>query len=131
MTDLRQYLSEIGRRGGTRSRRTLSPEAARRMVAIREARRAARSEHVATSKPVAGSDTSSKAQAVQDVLLKRMSPARKLALVASLSRAVDALARDGVRRRYPHAHQDEVRWQLAVLRLGEELASRAYQRPDE
>lgn len=38
----RKYLAEIGRRGGTRSRRTLAPEQARAMVATREARRAVR-----------------------------------------------------------------------------------------
>lgn len=37
---VKRYLAEIGRRGGTRSRRTLSAEDARRMVRIREARRA-------------------------------------------------------------------------------------------
>ena len=38
----RQYLAEIGRRGGTRSRRALSTDQARAMVAAREARRAER-----------------------------------------------------------------------------------------
>ena len=38
----REYLSEIGRRGGTRSRRALDPAVAQRMVRIREARRAFR-----------------------------------------------------------------------------------------
>lgn len=37
----RAHLSRIGRRGGIRSRRTLTSEHARAMVAIREARRAA------------------------------------------------------------------------------------------
>lgn len=39
---VRQYLSEIGRRGGMRSRRTLLPDQARAMVARREANRALR-----------------------------------------------------------------------------------------
>ena len=38
--NVRAYLSEIGRRGGKRSRRHLSREDARNMVRIREARRA-------------------------------------------------------------------------------------------
>jgi hypothetical protein len=42
---LRSYLSEIGRRGGRKSRRTLSPDEARRMVRVREARRAYRRFH--------------------------------------------------------------------------------------
>lgn len=37
---VRKYLAEIGRRGGTKSRRALDPETARRMVKVREARRA-------------------------------------------------------------------------------------------
>jgi hypothetical protein len=39
---LRAYFAEIGRRGGRASRRTLSPEMARQMVRVREARRAYR-----------------------------------------------------------------------------------------
>ena len=39
---VKQYLAEIGRIGGRKSRRTLTPDAARRMVAVREARRAYR-----------------------------------------------------------------------------------------
>lgn len=39
---IREYLAEIGRRGGRKSRRTLDPETARNMVRVREARRAFR-----------------------------------------------------------------------------------------
>ena len=38
--EIRSYLAEIGRRGGRRSRRVLDPETARKMVRLREARRA-------------------------------------------------------------------------------------------
>lgn len=38
----REYLAEIGRRGGKQSRRRLDPEAARAMMRVREARRAFR-----------------------------------------------------------------------------------------
>ncbi|MCK5378434.1 MAG: hypothetical protein KAJ78_03480 [Acidobacteria bacterium] len=37
---VKQYLAEIGRRGGAKSRRTLDAETARNMVRVREARRA-------------------------------------------------------------------------------------------
>lgn len=40
--EIRIYLSEIGRRGGKKSRRRLEPETAKRMVVLREARRAFR-----------------------------------------------------------------------------------------
>ena len=42
---MRKWLAEIGRRGGKKSRRTLSPEVARLMVKVREARRAYRRFH--------------------------------------------------------------------------------------
>jgi hypothetical protein len=42
MTTPKQYLQQIGPRGGLKSRRTLDPEAARDMVRVREARRAFR-----------------------------------------------------------------------------------------
>ena len=42
---IHEYLSEIGRRGGRVSRRHLSSEDARRMVRVREARRAYRRFH--------------------------------------------------------------------------------------
>lgn len=42
---VRNYLAEIGRRGGRASKRRLHPDTARRMVRIREARRAYRRFH--------------------------------------------------------------------------------------
>lgn len=42
MTSVSRHLAEIGRRGGTKSRRTLDPTTARAMVRVREARRAYR-----------------------------------------------------------------------------------------
>lgn len=42
MNDIREYLAEIGRRGGRKSRRTLDSATARDMVRVREARRAFR-----------------------------------------------------------------------------------------
>jgi hypothetical protein len=38
--EIRSYLSEMGRKGGKKSRRRLTPEQARRMVAVREAQKA-------------------------------------------------------------------------------------------
>ncbi len=43
--ETRSYLAEIGRRGGRKSRRKLDGNEARRMVLIREARRAFREFH--------------------------------------------------------------------------------------
>lgn len=44
-SEVREYLSTIGRRGGCKSRRSLSVADARTMVKIREARRAYRKYH--------------------------------------------------------------------------------------
>ena len=44
-TNVTAYLSEIGRRGGKKSRRHLSGEDARNMVRVREARKAFRAFH--------------------------------------------------------------------------------------
>lgn len=44
-TDIRAYLATIGRKGGRKSRRTLSSDQAREMVAARLARRAFRDFH--------------------------------------------------------------------------------------
>jgi hypothetical protein len=44
-SNIRAYLSEIGRKGGAKSRRHLSAEDARNMVRVREARRAFRAYH--------------------------------------------------------------------------------------
>ena len=41
-SQIRAYLAEIGRKGGQKSRRELTPQAARNMVRVREARRAFR-----------------------------------------------------------------------------------------
>lgn len=43
--EVREYLAEIGRRGGRKSRRSLDSETARAMVRLREARRAYRRFH--------------------------------------------------------------------------------------
>lgn len=45
MSRIRRYLAEIGAKGGRKSRRVLSPDDARAMVRVREARRAYREFH--------------------------------------------------------------------------------------
>ena len=127
MTSLREYLAEIGRRGGIKSRRVLAPETARRMVAIREARRAVRRlDRTAPSTRREGTpaDTSAAAQAIQDALHRRLSPGEKLAQVARLSRMVDQLSIEGLRRRHPAATDETIRDLRAELRLGRDLAAR-------
>ncbi len=126
MSNVRAYLAKIGRRGGIKSRRTLEPHVARRMVEIREARRLARRGNTATRPGGAPADTSVTALAVQDALLRRASPGEKLAHVARLSRMVDQLAVAGLRQRHPTSDDDVIRYRRAELRLGRELAARVY-----
>lgn len=44
-SEVKKYLQQIGRRGGAKSRRTLTSDTAREMVRLREARRAYRLFH--------------------------------------------------------------------------------------
>ena len=129
MSTVRAYLAKIGRRGGIKSRRTLEPDVARRMVEIREARRVARHANAATRPGGAPADTSVAALAVQDALFRRASPAEKLAQVARLSRMVDQLSMAGLRQRHPTADDEMIRYRGAELRLGRELAARVYGAP--
>ena len=126
MSNVRAYLARIGRRGGIKSRRTLEPDVARRMVEIREARRVARRANTATRASGAPADTSATALAVQDALLRRASPTEKLSHVARLSRTVDQLSVAGLRQRHPTADDEMIAYRRAELRLGRELAARVY-----
>ena len=72
------------------------------------------------------SDTS---QATERVLfdLAREAPAwRKVELMGEMYRTVCDLALSGLRNRYPHSSENELRRRLADLLLGTELALRAY-----
>lgn len=124
MASISRYFAEIGRRGGIRSRRTLDPEVARRMVQIREARRIAQRANTSARLGGKASDTSAAAQAIQDDLLRRASPSEKLAQVARLSRIVDRLSMAGLRQRHAAADDEMIRYLRAELRLGRELAAR-------
>jgi hypothetical protein len=111
--DIRRYLAEIGRRGGTKSRRTLDPETARAMVRARELSRAMRT---------------GDADAVQDAIWRRQTPAEKLAVVAGLSRTVHALAVSGIRMRHPSTDADAVRLLLLEQLHGREVMQRIQER---
>jgi hypothetical protein len=126
MSIVRKYLAQIGRRGGIKSRRVLEPEVARRMVEIRESRRIARRARPASRPDGTPADTSVAAQAIQDALLRRFSPAEKLARVAHLSRMTDLLSLEGLKQRHAAADDEMIRYLRAELRLGRRLAARVY-----
>ena len=71
-------------------------------------------------------DTTADAEAVQTQLLRQMSAARKLELVASAGEAARILALAGLRARHPEASEAE-RWRLLhEIELGTDLAQRAF-----
>ncbi|MGQ9591219.1 MAG: hypothetical protein ACUVYA_13115 [Planctomycetota bacterium] len=72
------------------------------------------------------SDTSPEARAVIVQLARTLSPARKLALAASMASAVRELARAGVRSRNPGLDEAALRRRLAAVLLPPEIAAAAY-----
>jgi hypothetical protein len=71
-------------------------------------------------------DTAPEIEEAQIQQWRAMSPSEKAALIAGLCRAADALALAGIRHRYPGASPRECFLRLAILRLGRDLAYRAY-----
>jgi hypothetical protein len=71
-------------------------------------------------------DTPAEVEERQIEAWRRMSAAEKAALVTGLTNAALALARAGLLERYPDASERELFLRLAILRLGRDLAQRAY-----
>lgn len=88
------------------------------------------SEH--TLRPTAGTvsqvDTSPKARDAYFRRLAEMTPSERLAVGAALWRAGDSLQRSAMRRMHPQADDAEITFQIAVTRLGPELARKVYRR---
>ncbi len=72
------------------------------------------------------SDTHPKMEALQIRLLRQASPTRKMHMLAQLNESARLLAMSGLRSRHPQASQAELRYKLACLLLGDELARRVY-----
>jgi len=75
---------------------------------------------------VLSADTSREAEVLQVELWRRMSPADKARTIAGASLAAQQLSLAGIRLRHPNATERECLLRLAVLKLGSELALRAY-----
>jgi hypothetical protein len=71
-------------------------------------------------------DTHPKMEALQIQLLRQASPTRKMNMLAQLNKSARLLALTGLRSQYPNASEAELRFKLAVLLFGEELARRVY-----
>jgi len=72
------------------------------------------------------SDTHPQMEALQIELWRHASPTRKMHMLAQLNASARTLALAGLRSRFPNASEDELRYQIAVLLLGEELARKVY-----
>ncbi len=71
-------------------------------------------------------DTSPAAEQVQLELMRQAPAWRKFHAVGQLWTTLRTLALSGLRQRYPHASEAELRRRLADLTLGPELAMRVY-----
>jgi hypothetical protein len=76
------------------------------------------------------SDTHPDIEALQISLLRQTPTWRKMQMLAALNRSARQLATTGLKRRFPHADEQEVRRRLAGLLLGEELAAKVYGKPE-
>lgn len=72
------------------------------------------------------SDTSPEAETVLVNLLRQTPSWRKFVMVSQLNQTVRTLAISGLRQRYPHSNEQEIRRHLADILLGPELAQRVY-----
>ena len=75
------------------------------------------------------SDTHPKMEALQIQLWRQASATRKMQALAQLNASARLLAIMGLRSRFPNANEAELRFKLAVLLLGEELARKVYGEP--
>jgi len=65
-------------------------------------------------------------EALQIQLWRQASLTRKMHMLAQLNASVRIVALAGLRSRYPHASETELRRRLAALLLGDELARKVY-----
>lgn len=77
------------------------------------------------------SDTHPKMEALQIRLWHEASPTRKMQALAQLNASAKILALAGLRSRFPQASEAELRFKLACLLLGDELACRVYANPSD
>lgn len=72
------------------------------------------------------SDTTDDAAAVRIELYRKMSPADRCSLAASMSVAARAIALSGIRSRHPDYDETQARWALFRLLVGDTLFRRAW-----
>jgi len=72
------------------------------------------------------SDTHPKMEALQIQLWRQATPTRKMNMLAQLNRSARMLALTGLRAQFPQLSEDELRFKLAGLLLGDEIAQKVY-----
>lgn len=72
----------------------------------------------------AGGDTSRDALRAQFAALRRIPPARRLALMDDLTRLARSLSREGLKRRHPGLAGEQIDELFFALVLGQDLAAR-------
>lgn len=77
------------------------------------------------------SDTHPDIAEMQIQLLRKLSPAQKLAMVGQLNHTVRTLALSGLKARYPDDSPEKLKRRLADLILGADLALKVYGPLDE
>jgi hypothetical protein len=70
---------------------------------------------------VRSADTSLGAHAAQVAVYRAMSADQRVSMAVAMSEDVNTIAAEGVRARHPSYDDDEVRWAMYRLRLGDEL----------
>jgi hypothetical protein len=71
-------------------------------------------------------DTNPKIEKVLIGMIRDIPPWKKCQQVSLMTQACRQLALAGLRDRYPHTSEEELRRKLAVLWLGKELAAKVY-----
>jgi len=71
-------------------------------------------------------DTTPDAAAVQTSIYRRMGPAQRCEMAASMSATARAVTLEGIRHRHPEYDEHQARWALFRLLVGDELYRRVW-----
>jgi len=75
---------------------------------------------------MAATDTTPAAQAVLTRLYQAAGPEKRLLMALQMSEECRRISISGIRARMPDATEGQVRWEVARLYLGDELARRVF-----
>ena len=75
---------------------------------------------------IAPADTSRAAAQVHATVLRRLGSSRRMEMIADLSDSMRTLVEAGVRLRHPGYSEEDVRWSVARILIGEQLFRRTF-----